>query len=88
MFLDLAVILNKYAGTEGGVSNLFISVDGENFYDDANSQEQRTRLKEDLMEKWDLDLDNDTLASLNEKTLICKYENNPTEYHVYIIIAQ
>ena len=88
MFLDMADILNEYAGTEGGVSNLSISVDGENFYNDANSQEQRTRLKEDLRVKWELDLDNDTLASLNGKTLICKYKNNPTTYYYVKIIAQ
>jgi hypothetical protein len=85
MFLDMADILNKYAGTEGGVSNLSISVDGENFYNDANSQAQRTALKNDLQTYWELDLDNDTLASLNGKTLICKYKNNPTTYYVNII---
>ena len=85
MFLDMADILNEYAGTEGGVSNLSISVDGENFYNDANSQEQRTALKEDLRKEWGLDLDNGTLASLDDKTLICKYKNNPTTYYVNII---
>jgi len=85
MFLEMADILNEYAGTEGGVSNLSISVDGENFYDDANSQEQRSALKEDLEKVWNLDLDNDTLASLNDKKLICEYKDNPTRYYVKII---
>ena len=68
--------------------NLSISVDGENFYDDKQP-EQRTNLKKDLKEVWDLDLDNDTLAKLNGKTLTCKYKNNPTTYYdVNIIIAQ
>jgi hypothetical protein len=85
MFLDMADILNKYAGTEGGVSNLSISVDGENFYNDANSQAQRTALKNDLQTYWGLNLDNGTLADLDGKTLICKYKNNPTMYSVNII---
>lgn len=85
MFLDMADILNEYAGTEGGASNLSISVDGENFYNDANSQAQRTALKNDLQTDWGLDLANGTLASLNGKTLTCKYANNPTTYYVRIV---
>lgn len=81
----MAGILNEFTGNEGGVPNLSISLDGSNFYNNANDQTQRTTLKEDLMNKWGLDLDNGTLASLSGKTLICKYKNNPTMYYVNII---
>jgi hypothetical protein len=87
MFLDMADILNEFTGKEGGVSNLSISLDGPDskFYDNANDQTQRSALKEELRVKWGLDLDNDTLAKLNGKTLTCKYKNNPTTYYVKII---
>lgn len=85
LFLDMAGILNEFTGNEGGVSNLSISLDGLYFYNNANDQTQRSALKEDLMNKWGLDLDNGTLASLSGKTLICKYKNNPTTYYVNII---
>jgi hypothetical protein len=81
----MAGILNEFTGNEGGVSNLSISLDGSNFYNNANDQTQRSKLKEDLRDKWELDLDNGTLASLNRKTLKCKYKNNPTTYYVNII---
>ena len=86
LFLDMAGILNEFTGNKDGVSNLSISLDGgSEIYNDANSQTQRSALKEELREKWDLDLDNDMLASLDDKTLICKYKNNPTTYYVKII---
>ena len=85
LFLEMADILNEFTGNEGGVSYLSISLDGEKFYNDANDKTQRSDLKEDLMNKWGLDLDSATLASLNDKTLICKYKNNPTMYYVNII---
>ena len=86
MFLDMADILNEYAGNEDGVSNLSISLDGgSNIYNNADDQTQRSALKEELREKWDLDLDNGTLANLSGKRLICKYKNNPTTYYVNII---
>lgn len=85
LFLDMAGILNEFTGNEGRASNLSISLDNSKFYDNANDQTQRTDLKKDLKEKWDLDLDKDTLAKLNGKTLTCKYKNNPTMYYVNII---
>jgi hypothetical protein len=89
MFLGMADILNEFTGNEDGFSNLSISLDGgSESYNNANDQTQRTKLKEELRDKWDLDLDSATLASLNGKRLICKYKNNPTTYYVNIIIAQ
>ena len=86
LFLDMAGILNEFTGNEGEASNLSISLDGgSNFYNNANDQTQISDLKKDLREKWGLNLDNDTLASLDGKTLICKYKNNPTTYYVKII---
>jgi len=82
----MAGILNEFTGNEGGVSNLSIALDGgSEFYNNANDQTQRTKLKEELRDKWELDLDNGTLASLSGKRLICKYKNNPTTYYVNII---
>ena len=77
--------MNEFTGNEDGVSNLSISLDGLEFYNNANDQTQRSALKEDLMNKWELDLDNGTLANLSGKRLICKYKNNPTTYYVNII---
>ena len=86
LFLDMAGILNEFTGNEDGFSNLSISLDGgSESYNNANDQTQRTKLKEELRDKWELDLDNGTLASLNGKTLICKYKDNPTTYYVKII---
>ena len=85
LFLDMAGILNEFTGNEDGVSNLSISLDGLKFYNNANDQTQRTDLKKDLKKEWDLDLDNDTLAKLSGKRLICIYKDNPTTYYVNII---
>jgi hypothetical protein len=85
MFLDMADILNEFTGNEDGVSNLSISLDNLKFYDIADEQTQKSDLKVELKEKWGVDLDNDTLASLNDKKLICKYKDNPTRYYVKII---
>ena len=85
LFLNMAGILNDFTGNEGGVSNLSISVDGSKFYKvyDADDPNQRSALKEDLMREWKLDLDRATLASLDGKTLTCRYKN--TKYYVKII---
>lgn len=85
LFQDMAGILNEFTGNEDGVSNLSISLDNLKFYDIADEQTQKSDLKVELKEKWGVDLDNDTLASLNDKKLICKYKDNPTRYYVKII---
>lgn len=84
LFISMADILNEYTGNEGGVSNLSISIDGVNFYNDATNQTQKNDLKADLQDVWELDLDSATLADLNGKTLTCRYKNNATEYFINI----
>ena len=76
----MAGILNEFTGNEGGASNLSISLDGRirNSTIMLTTRPRELNWKEELKNKWGVDLDNGTLASLSGKRLICKYKNNPT----------